>query len=151
MYWKKQNSLCTLMQSRQWETFLLSYYHVLHGPWFLYYMATHNMHEWKRGFFGERNQSCECSQSNQMPYTDQITKIALTYAPISELPYANMHVQTIRLLDCPVIIVLLALIADFFRTRGMLQLHRRWICCHGKSSRNDITRSSSGYRWYVII
>ena len=34
----------------------------------------------------KKNPICNCSRSNQVPWTDQITGSLLTYAPISELP-----------------------------------------------------------------
>ena len=38
------------------------------------------------GILGEKKSICDCSRSNQMHYTDQITEIALYMRTISELP-----------------------------------------------------------------
>ena len=42
-------------------------------------------HEKNVSFLRKKGPICDRSQSNKMPYTDQITEIDLTHAPISQL------------------------------------------------------------------
>ena len=71
-------------------------------PWYLYYMESQNMLRMHEGNTSlrrrKKKQICDCSRSNRMPYTDQITEIApYACAPIYELPY---NVSTMYSMIC---------------------------------------------------
>ena len=70
--WEKKNNLYVSLKS-----------------WYLYEVVTQNMlltNEGKYVFFEKKKLIFDCSQANQMPWTDQITEIA-PCTSISELPF----------------------------------------------------------------
>ena len=63
--------------------------------------------------FGKKDPICDCSRSNQMPYTEETTELncVYTYAPISELPTYistlenNVNDNSIEVYTVPLVLV----------------------------------------------